>query len=60
MVKVEIINGPLDLYLTTNNRTQDGAELVFNGRVRDTEHGNKITSLEYEHYDGMAKAELLQ
>jgi len=33
MVKVEIINGPLDLYLTDNNRTQDGAELVFNGRV---------------------------
>ena len=60
MVKVEIINGPLDLYLTDNNRTQDGAELVFNGRVRDTEHGNKITYLEYEHYDGMAKAELLQ
>lgn len=60
MVKVEIIEGPLEFYMNGNHRSQDGAELVFNGRVRDTEHGSKITSLEYEQYDGMAKVELLQ
>ena len=60
MVHVEIVNGPLEFFSHDDDRNQDGAELVFNGRVRDTEHGSKITSLEYEQYDGMAKAELLQ
>ena len=60
MVHVEIVNGPLVFFTHDDDRNQDGAELVFNGRVRDTEHGSKITSLEYEQYDGMAKAELLQ
>lgn len=60
MVQVEIVDGPIEFFTHDNNRNQDGAELVFNGRVRDTEHGNTITCLEYEQYDGMAKAELLQ
>ncbi len=32
--------------------------MVFNGRVRATEHGENITLLEYEQYEGMAETEL--
>jgi molybdopterin synthase catalytic subunit len=60
MVKVEIINGPIDFFLLDDNHRQDGAELVFNGRVRATEHGENITALEYEQYEGMAETELSQ
>ena len=58
MVKAEIVNGPIDFFPSEDNRQQDGAELVFNGRVRATEHGENITALEYEQYEGMAEAEL--
>ena len=60
MVKAEIVNGPIDFFPSEDNRQQDGAELVFNGRVRATEHGENITALEYEQYEGMAEAELTQ
>jgi len=60
MVIVEIVNGPIDFFPSEDNRQQDGAELVFNGRVRATEHGENITALEYEQYEGMAEAELTQ
>ncbi len=60
MVKIEIINGPLILYPVDDHRRNDGAELVFNGRVRASEHGRKITALEYEQYEGMALRELQQ
>ena len=60
MVKAEIVNGPIDFFPSEDNRQQDGAELVFNGRVRATEHGEIITALEYEQYEGMAEAELTQ
>ena len=60
MVKAEIVNGPSDFFPSEDNRQQDGAELVFNGRVRATEHGENITALEYEQYEGMAEAELTQ
>ena len=60
MVKVEIVNDPIDFFSLDDNRRQDGAELVFNGRVRATEHGKNITALEYEHYEGMAETELFQ
>ena len=60
MVKVEIVNGPIDFFPPDDDRQQDGAELVFNGRVRATEHGNNITALEYEKYEGMAELELTQ
>ncbi|MBA07322.1 MAG: molybdopterin biosynthesis protein MoeE [Candidatus Marinimicrobia bacterium] len=60
MVHVEIVNSPIEFFTHDDGRLQDGAELMFNGHVRDTEHGSKIKSLEYEQYDGMAKAELLQ
>jgi molybdopterin synthase catalytic subunit len=60
MVKAEIVNGPIDFFPSEDNRQQDGAELVFNGRVRAMEHGENITALEYEQYVGMAEAELTQ
>ena len=60
MVKTAIVNGPVDFFPSEDNRQQDGAELVFNGRVRATEHGENITALEYEQYEGMAEAELTQ
>ena len=58
MVIVEIINKPIKSFLITNDANQNGAELVFNGRVRGTEKGKPIQYLEYEYYEGMAKAEL--
>ena len=58
MVIVEIINGPIVPFPSNDDRHQDGAELVFNGRVRDSEHGHIIVALEYEQYEGMAEAEL--
>ena len=60
MVKVEIVNGPIDFFPPNDNHRQDGAELTFNGRVRSTEHGKNITALEYEKYEGMAELELTQ
>ena len=60
MIQVKIVNGPIEFFPSDNNRQKDGAELVFNGRVRDMELGEKITYLEYEQYDGMAEAELKQ
>jgi len=60
MIQVKIVNGPIEFFPSDNNRQKDGAELVFNGRVRDMERGEKITYLEYEQYDGMAEAELKQ
>ena len=60
MVKIEIVKGPIDFFSFDNDRQEDGAELIFNGHVRDTEQGEKITYLEYEQYDGMAETELKQ
>ena len=60
MIKIEIINGPITPFPSDDSRQQDGAELVFNGRVRATENGENITSLEYEQYEGMAESELTQ
>ena len=58
MIKIEIINGPIEYFPNDNSRQQDGAELIFNGRVRATEHGDSIVALEYEQYEGMVEAEL--
>jgi len=60
MIQVKIVNRPIQFFPSDNDRQKDGAELVFNGRVRKMEHGEKIISLEYEQYDGMAEAELKQ
>ena len=58
MVKVEIIKGPIFPFPADNERTDAGAELTFNGRVRSIEDDKEITDLEYEQYDGMAEKEL--
>ena len=60
MIQVKIVNGPIEFFPSDNDRQKDGAELIFNGHVRDTEQGEKITYLEYEQYDGMAETELKQ
>ena len=60
MVTIEIVNGRLISFPSDDTRKKDGAELIFNGRVRSTEHGKKISSLEYEQYEGMAETELNQ
>ena len=60
MVIVEIINGPLIPFSSNDDRNQDGAELTFNGRVRDTEYEKAIDALEYEQYQGMAEVELTE
>ena len=58
MVIVEIVNNPIKSFNLNNNENQNGAELVFNGRVRGTENGEPIKYLEYEQYEGMAETEL--
>ncbi len=60
MIKIEIINDPIEFFRNEDSRQKDGAELIFNGRVRVTENGENITALEYEQYKGMAEAELTQ
>ena len=58
MVIIEIANKSIKSFGITNDDNQNGAELVFNGRVRGTEKGKPIKYLEYEYYEGMAEAEL--
>lgn len=58
MVVSEIVHGRLTPFGPDDSRTGEGAELVFNGRVRGTEHGRPIVALDYEHYPGMAEDEL--
>lgn len=58
MVVTEIVPGPITPFPADDSRSGEGAELVFNGRVRGTEHGRPIVALEYEHYAGMADDEL--
>jgi len=59
MIKVEIMDSPIVPFVSNDNQKEKGAELIFNGRVRETEHGNKIRMLEYEQYEEMAEKELL-
>ena len=58
MIKLEIIRDPVKLFAINDDRKEDGAELVFNGRVRNMERGKEIIALEYEQYEGMAELEL--
>ena len=58
MIISEIVQGRIVPFPTDDSRRDEGAELVFNGRVRSTEHGKLILALEYEHYSGMAEKEL--
>ena len=58
MIKVEIIGSHIIPFDSNDNQKEKGAELIFNGRVRGTEHGKKIKMLEYEQYEDMAEKEL--
>ena len=60
MIKIEITEGLITVFKNDDSRKQDGAEVIFNGRVRATEHGDSILALEYEQYEGMAEVELTQ
>lgn len=58
MIITEIVHGRIISFPADDSRRNDGSEIVFNGRVRSTEHGALILALEYEHYQGMAETEL--
>jgi len=58
MIRTEIINHPLPPLPADDSRSDDGAEVVFHGRVRAEESGQAIAALDYEHYAGMAEKEL--
>tara|TARA_Y100000590_G_scaffold73590_1_gene81042 strand:- start:258 stop:671 length:414 start_codon:yes stop_codon:yes gene_type:complete len=58
MIITEIVRGLIIPFPSDDSRTDEGAELIFNGRVRDKEQGKVIIGLEYEHYNGMAEKEL--
>jgi molybdopterin synthase catalytic subunit len=53
-----LVQGPLPPFVPDDDRREDGAELLFHGRVRATEHGRPIASLDYEYYPEMAEREL--
>ena len=67
MVETRIIDGPLPPLddasapaelVPTLRDGQDGAELLFHGRVRGTEGGRPIVALDYEAYLPLAETEL--
>ena len=58
MIKVEIVDSSIIPFESDDNQKEKGAELIFNGRVRETENGKKIRMLEYEQYEEMAEKEL--
>ena len=58
MIRVKIAKDPVKLFGVDDKRKEDGAELIFNGRVRNMERGKEIIALEYEQYEGMAEVEL--
>ena len=59
MIRVEIVDSSIIPFEFDDNQNEKGAELIFNGRVRETEHGKKIKVLEYEQYEDMAEKELI-
>ena len=58
MIEAQLIEGPLPPLPADDSHRDDGAELIFHGRVRETEQGRAIVALDYEHYPRMAEAEL--
>lgn len=58
VVKIEIVTGKIEPFPSDDTRQSEGAELVFNGRVRVTENEENIRGLFYEYYEGMAEEEL--
>lgn len=58
MIITEIVTSTIDPFPSKDNRSTEGAELIFNGRVRGKQSGRNIRSLFYECYAGMAENEL--
>ena len=58
MVETIITENSLNHEIPPHCQGQDGSELHFFGRVRADEQGKSITGLYYEHYEGMAQAEM--
>ena len=58
MVETVLFEGPLPPLPEPDAPGRDGAEVVFHGRIRATEHGKDIVALDYEHYPGMTETEL--
>ena len=44
MIKVEIVNGKINQFISDENHTNDGAEVIFNGRVRNLEKEKRCHS----------------
>ena len=60
MIEARILEGPLPPLEADDTHRDDGAELIFHGRVRETEQGRAIVALDYEHYPQMTQTELQQ
>ncbi len=58
MIETQLTTDPLPPLRGGETGGEIGAELVFHGRVREAQDGRRIVALEYEHYPGMAEAEL--
>lgn len=60
MIIAELVTGPMEPFPSPDDRTTEGAEIRFHGRVRGTENGQSIEALQYEYYPGMTEPELRQ
>jgi len=60
VIITELVTGPMEPFPSPDDRTMEGAEIRFNGRVRGTENGRSIKALQYEFYPGMTERELRQ
>jgi len=58
MSKISITNTQIPQLISTDLFDNAGSEIIFHGRVRDMENGQKIVALDYEQYEGMAKKKL--
>ncbi len=58
MIETGLTNQPLPPVREDDPSATAGSEIIFHGRVRDTEAGRTIIALDYEHYEGMTEAEL--
>ena len=49
MIMTEIVPSQIVPFPADDSRHNDGSEIVFNGRVRSTEHGEPILALSLIH-----------
>ena len=60
MISTRIIKEALPPLPDSDSDKNDGAEIIFHGRVRGEEKGNNIVALDYEYYQPMAGRRLQQ